>query len=396
MAVHSLGLNRRTFIAFLALGTVSLFADWTYEGARSVLGPYMSYLGATAFIVGIASAGDLLGYLMRGVGGFIAHKSRSSKVYWSLVFGGYCINLLAVPALALAGNWEAALALVLLERMGKGLRTPARDTILAEVTEGMGKGKGFGLHELMDQVGAVAGPAFVTWSLISTDTNYRVTYELLAIPAFIALTLIFVAFISHPRVASVEAEAEGKGILGRNFWLYTGSMMLLSLGFMHWLLAGYVMRAAGLPASYVGLSYLLAMLADAAIALPAGILYDKYGPKTLALAPALAALAGVMFVGGGGLQTVFTAAIVWGVVMGLYETNMRVTVSDVVPSNLRAYAYGVYGAAYGLSWTAGNALMGLMYSFTPSLIIPYILMTEAASIAVLVTFLKTYTSTWKK
>jgi len=384
-------IGKYDLVAFIALGTISLFADWTYEGGRSVLGPYFNLLNASAVVVGAATLGDFLSYLLRGIGGLAAYKLRSSKAYWTLVFVGYGVNLIAVPLLAFAGNWEVALTLVLLERIGKGLRTPVRDTILAEVTESMGKGKGFGLHELMDQLGAIAGPAFVTWSLISSGNNYRITYEYLAIPAFIALSLIAVAFVSHPNVKSATYKGVERKSLGKGFWAYTLSMSLLAAGFMHWILIGYILNtSANFNGVIIGLTYLIAMLSDAIIAFPAGYLYDKYGPKTLVIAPSLALAAVGLFLAPMGMKALIAGSIVWGSLMGLYETNMRVVIADISEPGRRAFAYGVYGSVFGISWGAGNFIMSYIFSAFRALLLPYIAALEIASTITLIYFLKNY------
>ena len=382
-------IRRYDLIAFIALGTVSLFADWTYEGGRSVLGPYFNLLSASAVVVGAATLGDFLGYLVRGVGGLAAHRLRTSRAYWGLVIVGYGVNLFAVPLLAFAGNWEVALTLVLLERTGKGLRTPVRDTILAEVTEGIGRGKGFGLHEVMDQLGAVAGPAFVTWSLIASGGNYRITYEYLAIPAVIALSLIAIAFVSHPKIKAATSGSAERRELGKGFWMYTLSMSLLGAGFMHWILIGYFLNTSrSVGGVLVGFTYLIAMLSDAIIAFPSGYLYDKYGPKTLVVAPALALTAAAIFLTPAGINALIVGSIVWGILMGLYETNMRVVIADISSPGTRAFAYGVYGTVFGVSWGAGNLIMSFIFSTYKPLLLPYIISLETASTAMLAYFLK--------
>ncbi len=385
-------LSRKALIAFLALGFVSLFADITYEGARSVIGSYLEVLEASSVVVGLVSIGDLVGYLTRGLGGYIAAYSRSSKVYWGLVFAGYSINLFAVPALAFVGRWDLAFTLVILERVGKGLRAPARDTILAEVTEGIGKGKGFALHEVMDQTGAVAGPAFVGWSLYTYGGDYGAAFKMLFIPATLALVMLTVAFVNHRHVKAVEESRRKEKIpLGKTFWAYTLSMGLLAAGFIHWALVAYHVKHSGIISDHdIAYIYTVAMLVDAVVALPAGFLYDRIGPKTLVIAPPLAAAAAIQILRAEGLISCLTAAAVWGALMGIYETNMRVTVADVVPKHARAYAYGMYGMTFGLAWAAGNGLMGLMYGTVPEVIIPYILATQMASMAGLAVFLKLF------
>ena len=387
-------LGRRELIAFIALGLVSLFADMTYEGARSVLGAYLDVLGAGAVVAGSVAVGDFLGYVARGAGGMLAHRLRSGKAYWALVFLGYGINLFAVPALAFAGNWGVALALILIERIGKGLRTPARDTILAEVTEGMGKGKGFGLHEVMDQTGAVAGPAFVGYALFISGGTYSEAFKMLFIPALAALLMLSIAFINYPSlrgISGAKGSEERRASLGRSFWLYTVAMSLLALGFMHWSLIAFHLKACGVMKDYeIAYMYVVAMLADAAVAFPAGYLYDKFGPRTLIIAPflAFAAPATLLWPGFSGVSAVLIAAVVWGVLMGLYETNMRVTVADVVRPELRAYAYGMYGMIFGVSWAAGNALMGALYPVSTYALLAFIALVEAASLATLTLFLR--------
>ena len=152
--------SRQSAIRFIvALGTISLFADVTYEGARSINGPFLGTLGASAAVVGIVSgAGELAGYLLRLFSGFAVDRTRA---YWTLTIVGYTINLLAVPCMALAGHWGFAAALIIAERAGKAVRTPARDVMLSQASKIVGRGWGFGLHEFMDQLGAFMGPLLV-------------------------------------------------------------------------------------------------------------------------------------------------------------------------------------------------------------------------------------------
>ena len=132
----------------ILLGIVSLFADMTYEGARSITGPYLALLGASAAVVGfVAGFGELVGYALRLVSGYMADKTRR---YWAMTIIGYAVNLLAVPLLALAGNWPMAAILLIAERMGKAIRTPPRDVMLSHAASQVGRGWGFGLHEAMD------------------------------------------------------------------------------------------------------------------------------------------------------------------------------------------------------------------------------------------------------
>ena len=148
----------------ILLGVVSLLSDICYEGARSISGPFLGTLQASAMVVGVvAGLGEFIGYALRLGSGYLA--DRTGK-YWPITFVGYALNLFAVPLLALAGRWEIAALLLLLERLGKAVRTPARDAMLSHAATQVGRGWGFGFHEAMDQIGAVSGPLMVASGIL--------------------------------------------------------------------------------------------------------------------------------------------------------------------------------------------------------------------------------------
>src|SRR6266496_1831603 len=188
---RSLDVAKGTALKFVVLlGVVSLFADMTYEGARSITGPHRAVLGASATVVGlVAGFGELIGYGLRLVSGYLSDRTGR---YWAITLVGYAVNMLAVPLLALAGNWEIAALLIIAERTGKAIRTPARDAMLAHATTEMGRGWGFGLHEAMDQTGALIGPLLVALVLHGTG-SYRNSFAMLLAPAVLSLGVLLVA-----------------------------------------------------------------------------------------------------------------------------------------------------------------------------------------------------------
>jgi hypothetical protein len=157
-----MNMTHRLALRFVVgIGLVSLFADFTYEGGRSISGPFLAVLGASPLLVGaVAGVGEFRGYLVRLFSGRLTDRTGQ---HWLLMYLGYALNLLSVPALALAGGTADASALLFLERLGKGLRTPARDALLSRAGKEVGQGKVFGLHELLDQLGAFLGPLAVAW-----------------------------------------------------------------------------------------------------------------------------------------------------------------------------------------------------------------------------------------
>jgi len=220
------------------LGVVSLFADMTYEGARSTTGPYLAILGASGTIVGIvAGFGELVGYCLRLVSGYISDKTGK---YWTITLLGYGINLLAVPLLALAGRWEIAALLMIAERMGKAIRTPARDAMLSHATAKMGRGWGFGLHEAMDQIGAMLGPLIVA-GVLYFKGGYQISFAILLIPALLALSVLAVARLLYPRphvfeVGSVQLESK---VFPKVFWIYLAAVAFIAAGYVDFPLIAY-------------------------------------------------------------------------------------------------------------------------------------------------------------
>lgn len=364
----------------LLLGLVSLFADVTYEGARSVVGAYMSVLGAYALAAAMLGVGEMVSYLARGAGGLLAGLARNGRGLWTLVFAGYAINLLAVPLLGLVGRWDLVLLLVFVERAGKGLRAPPRDVILAEATSKLGRGKGFGLHELLDQIGAVSGPLLMAALLAG---SYRMAFLSLAVPASISLLVLYTAFRAYPEVSPPRPRVRKVSL--SPLLPYTTVAALFPLGLLYWGLASYRLEHdAVLGGGAIALLFAVAMLADAFVALPSGYAYDKLGPKIFIVAPLLAAASTPLLLHSQSLSMIFVASLLWGVSVGVYETLLRAMIADAMSPELRAYAYGTVGVAFGAAWAAGSIVLGLLYQLSrPTVTLAYTLAVEAAAIAVL-------------
>ncbi len=334
------------------LSFVSLFADMAYEGARSVSGAYLEALGASLIIAGGVSLGELVSYVARLAGGVIAHFTASSLAYWGLVISGYTINLVAVPLLALAGSWEAAFTLYIVERVGKGLRVPARDTIIAEVSSGIGRGKAFALHELLDQVGGVAGPLVVAYSIAVHGGSYREAFILLAVPAALSIILLISASITYPKISSAQRLETGLGkAITWKFTLYTLGVALAMASFIHWGQASYILSKIG--GEQVALLYALVMAIDGLAAIPLGLAFDKWGLRVSLLIPLLTLTATLSLLNGS--LAVFTLA--WGFSMGALEVLPKAAVAELVEARARSLAYSILFISMGLGWTIGNILM---------------------------------------
>ena len=344
----------------LLLGFVSLLADVTYEGARSINGSFLAVLGANAATVGVvAGSGELIGYGFRLLSGYLS--DRTGK-YWAITLSGYFINLIAVPLLALAGHWPLAGALMMTERFGKAIRTPARDAMLSHATQEMGRGWGFALHEAMDQIGAMLGPLIVA-SVLYFKGGYRLSYAVLLIPAIMALTVLLFARLIYPRPHDLEIQVPRPRPEGfsKRYWLYLAAVALVAAGYADFpLIAYHFEKISTLPKIWIPVLYSFAMGVDAISALIFGRWFDKKGLRVLVAAAFLSAFF-APFVFLGGLRPAIFGMALWGVGMGVQESVMRAAISEMVPKEKRGTAFGIFNTGYGVAWFLGSVVMGFLY-----------------------------------
>lgn len=363
--------KRRALEFVLLVGALSFFADFVYEGARGIAGPFLALLGASGVIVGAASGlGELAGYALRLVSGRLADRTRA---YWPITIVGYVVQMAAVPALALAGSWQMAAALLVVERVGKATRNPPRDVMLSRAGKEMGGyGWAFGLHEALDQLGALLGPlamaAILTWR-----RDFRLAFAALAIPAACTLLLLSVARLLYPRTDEFEPSAPprpGTSQLPRAFWVYLGGAGLAAAGFADFpLIAFHFHQASVLRQDWIPVFYAVAMGVGGAGALVFGRLFDRMGlgilvPLTLLTAPyaPLAFLAG--------RWAALAGMALWGLGVGVHESILAAAIATMVPGERRATAYGLFTAAFGLFWFLGSVLLGWLYDVSlPAMVV---------------------------
>jgi len=364
------------------IGVVSLFADMTYEGARSINGQYLALLGASASVVGIvAGFGELIGYGLRLLSGYVSDRTGR---YWAVTIVGYVVNLAAVPLLALAGRWEIAALLMIAERVGKAIRTPARDAMLSHATKEMGRGWGFGVHEALDQIGAVLGPLIVV-VVFYFRGDYPTGYGILLIPAVLALGVLATArrLYPHPRDLEIGTPVmDTRGFL-KGYWLYVAATALIAAGFADFPLIAYHFRKAGILSDRViPIFYSVAMGVDALAALVFGRLFDRIGFPVLVLVSFLTAFfAPLVFLGGFSMALLGMA--LWGVGMGAQESIIRAAVAGMAAKEKRGTAYGIFNAVYGVSWFLGSAFMGLLYDVSLHAVVVFAVVMQLGSIPLL-------------
>lgn len=367
----------------ILLGVVSLFADATYEGARSITGPFLAVLGASATAVGVvAGLGELIAYGLRLVSGYISDRTGR---YWTITLLGYAVNLGAVPLLALAGRWETAAALIITERVGKAIRTPARDAMLSHATSTIGRGWGFGLHEAMDQIGAVLGPLSVAAVLLIRG-RYQTGFAILGIPALLAFGVLLVARLLYPRPRDLEAAPDVPDSAGlhRPFWLYLAAVALIAAGYADFPLIAYHFEKRSIaPGSWIPIVYAVAMGVDALSALVLGRLFDRVGIRILIVVSVLSSLAApLVFLGG--FHLALAGMALWGLGMGAQESVVRAAVAEMVPATRRGAAYGILNAAYGLAWFLGSVVMGVLYDVAIGPLVAFSAAMQLASVPFIV------------
>lgn len=365
----------------LLFGIVSLFSDMTHEGASSIRGAYLALLGASAGTIGfISGLGEMVGYSMRYVFGRLTDKT---KKYWPMTIFGYILDILAVPALALAGEngWLYASVLLVVQRMGKAIKKPAKDTIMSFAASQEGAGKSFAIQEVLDQIGAFLGPVLLYLVMLfktegTTFQIYSVCFAVLAVPGAVTLILLFVTKHKFPNPEQFEPEPKNYVPLKmkKQFVRYIAGISLFAFGFIDYSLIlmhvskVYIHPAAGLAeasslvnSATLPLLYAGAMLVDAASALFFGLMYDKKGVKALVWSTVISAPFAVFIFASHSVPVLLLGIALWGVGMGAQESILKAAVTTMVPKASRATGYGIFECAFGVSWFLGSWLMGVLY-----------------------------------
>jgi len=375
--------ERATALRFIVcLGIVSLFADMTYEGAYSIIGPFLKDLGASAAAVGlIAGLGEMIAASLRFFSGRLVDRTRA---YWTVAICGYVLNLVVVPAMAFAGNWQMAALLVVVERTGKSLRGPARDVLLSEATGKIGHGWGFGVHAAMDQTGAVFGPLLMAYAVMQKQ-HFAPAFLRLAFPAAGALIALLVARLVYPQAGKATPRQLQDKPLPRVFWMYVVAAGVLALGFVDFPLLAYHFQATSLAKpAVIPLLFAGAMGVNGLAALILGRLFDRFGIRTLSFG-ILISLAGLPLGFLGGPAAAIAAVGCWAIGMGAQDASLRAGISQVVSMNKRGSAFGAFNGVYGIMWFLGSVAMGLLYDHS---IVALVMFGVAAQLAAAILFFR--------
>ena len=390
----------QALLFIMLFGIVSLFSDMMHEGASSIRGAYLALLGASAGTIGfISGLGELIGYSLRYVFGRIADKT---KKYWSMTILGYVLDVLAVPALALVGEhgWIFACGLLVIQRMGKAIKKPAKDTIMSFAASQEGAGKIFGIQEVLDQIGAFMGPVLLYLVMLfktegTTFEIYSFCFAVLAIPGFITLILLLLTKHKFPNPENFEPDPKEYVAfkMKKEFVFYIAGISFFAFGFVDYSLiimhvsnsfahlssnlveTSNFINTGTLPLLYAG-----AMLVDAVAALFFGLMYDKKGVRALVYSTIISSPAAACIFGTDSVGMLLLGIALWGVGMGAQESILKAAVSTMVPKISRATGYGIFEFSFGVFWFFGSWLLGVLYDVNITAMIAVSVLAQLAAI----------------
>lgn len=366
----------------LTMGVVNLFADMTYEGGGSINGQFLGMLGAGAAAISItAGLGEFLGYALRSVAGYVADKSGR---YWTVTFIGYAINLLAVPAMALAGDWRVAAAFILLERTGRAIRKPTVEAMLSYTTAELGKGGTYAINTAMDEIGATVGPLVVA-AVLFLGGDYRTCFALLLVSSLLALASLVVARVNFPLPSSLEQEAtaQTEGFTPA-YWLYMLAGACFAAGLLSYELIAFHLAGAGLvDGSWIPVLLAFATGSGVIASLVLGKLYDRIGLPAVLGGVVLSALF-TPLVFQRSLLAVLAAMPLWGIGYAIQDTLLKAIVAGLLPKGKRSLAFGLFYAGYGVGWLVGSVAAGLFYEQSHATLIAFAVAAQVASLPIFV------------
>ncbi|MBC7593857.1 MAG: MFS transporter [Kineosporiaceae bacterium] len=378
----------------LGFGVVSLSADLVYEGARSITGPLLASLGASALLVGVVTgAGEAIALVLRLFFGSLADRTGN---YWGLTLIGYALTAVCVPLLAItpfigAAGLTVACVLILAERTGKAVRSPSKSALLAQAAGQVGLGRGFGVHKALDQIGAFSGPLIVA-GVVAVSAAIWPAMAVLAIPGALSITLLLWIKRKMPDPPVADNTVVEQGPIARNFgmdlprpfFIFATAAGAATAGLVTYGLIGFHLAEERIvPVAGVPVLYALAMAVAAVAALASGWFFDLWGGKVLFALPVLVSLVPPLALSSR-LPLVVAGVCVWGAAVGVQDSTVKALVADLVPAPKRATAYGVFAAIQGGAAIAGGALAGYLYSRSIISLTIIIAVVQAAALVLLI------------
>lgn len=361
------------------LGWISFFTDVASEMLYPVVPLFLTAaLGAPVTVVGvIEGVAEAIVSVMKGFSGWHCDKMgrRVPYIRW-----GYGLGALSKPLMALAFAWPIVFLARSVDRLGKGLRTTARDTLIADAVDPCNGGRAYGFHRMMDTAGAIVGVLLATGLLALLPGHYRTIFLIATVPGAAAVWLTFklreaktVLKCDTPPVDHCAPPYEKPwSDMPKAFWMILGVLMLFA--FANSSDTFLILRAKNLGLSDVQsiLAYTLFNVVYAVSAYPLGILSDRFGRWRM-IVTGWTLYAAVYF----GFAWADMGAVWWlfplyGLFMGLTDGVGRALIRDKIPEEKKGTAMGIFHMAIGLMALFGSLVAGLLWDvISPSA--PFIL-----------------------
>ncbi|MGN0708989.1 MAG: MFS transporter, partial [Anaerovoracaceae bacterium] len=320
--------------------------------------------------------------------GIITDKT---KKYWTMTIVGYIIDCMAIPALALVpkGGWVIACILIVIQRTGKAVKKPAKDTILSFASTQGGVGKSFAIQEFLDQLGAFLGPVilFIVMAMKKNEdlfSTYSFCFAILGIPGLATILLLFFAKRKYPAPENFEAPSKEDSkplTLNKNFILYIIGISVFAAGFMDFsLITMHTAKTGLIPDDTLPLIYAAAMAVDAVSALFFGWLFDRGGVKVLAISTVVSAAYPAFIFLNNTRTMLIVGVILWGIGMGAQESIFKAAVTKIVPKESRSKGFGIFQTSFGVCWFIGSWIMGLLYDRSLTWMVIFSIATQLVSV----------------
>jgi len=367
----------------LLFGIIAGLGDVVYEGGRSIIPTYLESLNFNAFAVGaILGLAELIGYILRIVIGYLSDRN---KLYWPFIIAGYSL-LIVVPILGLTSAIAVIIIVIIMERVAKGVRSPAKSTVFSVLTKELGTGKAFGLYEFFDQFGAVLGPAIVAYILYTTK-RFRSSFLILIIPYLVMVGFLIYLYqsthtIAEQKIKELHQETMTEvSELSKSYWFYTGSVLFSTIGLFPVTLILYL--GSSVFAFYqVALLYLIVQAIDGISAIVFGHIYDL-SPRIVFPVVMICSIFPTIFISSIPLHNLTIAAIIFGIVLGAQESIMKAKISDITPVSKRSLGYGVFQTIFGLGLFLSGSIFGLFIDLNLSAVWLILLTVLCQMIAIL-------------
>ncbi len=390
----------------VGLGLVSLTADMVADGGKSLYGPLLGSLGASALVVGLVTgAAEAASLILRLVAGPLADRGGN---HWRWTIAGYaltsaCIPLLAISPFVGGAGLAVASALIIVERVGKAVRSPSKTALLAHAAGAVGRGRGFGVHKSLDLFGAFSGP-LIAAGVLALHGPLWLALLVLVVPGIVAMVLlgwlrrqvpdpsVYDPEAQHPSPASHPRPSWWGQAVGRElppvFFLYAVAVALTTGGLVSYGIISFHFAQRGLmPLPVIPVVFAGAMAAAAVAALVNGWMYDRVGSKVLLVLPVLVGLVPPLALAGH-VHWALLGMLAWGFASGVQDSTIKALVADLVPAARRATAYGVFAAIQGVAALVGGAVVGALYDASIVLLTLIIAIAQAASLGLLLVVLR--------